>query len=599
MPSNTEKLFKELAKLTNQTNIRYNKRLLKSYKVALAQIRDDITQLYAKFGNSTTFASAANRLANLEKNVASAIIDLTGDNIKTIRSATAATYDLNYKGTNKIFGEFGILNQRAVAASVVNPYRWEGALDRYNSQDLAKIRNITTSALITGEGLNSTLKKVTDVTNISSRNAMRILRTEIHRNENAAKLASIDANIDYAKELGIEFRKTWISVIDDRTRDSHITMNRQQANPISGFFTFPNGGTASAPGNSGIPEEDINCRCTVILDVPEDVEREYMTADETIRRKQAIDDVASGKRPRPVLGSPGQTAPIAEQTGLTRGQQAEADIAAGRKQRPVLGSPSAKAPTTEIPQSGVDRGLLSREFSAAELDAPFTKEQYKLMQGQMMRDHGVPVFADNGLTLRRMKYMNQGLDEAFTELKNTSKVFTNEYNKTITQISLKKSEYLHIGGQDASSRAIGSFNSSIGPKGFKEIEFASNYKFPVTDKLTLGGGTVDTSIKGVIRHEYGHYAYQTNMQISKFSHQPYGWLKNSAGETFEDVLKNSGISRAGIKTEISGYASTSLNETFAESFSAITHPQYFSYKKRLPLSIEKWLIDVFQIIKPI
>jgi len=270
--SNPKKLFGELEKLTNQINIKYNKRLIKSYKVALSQVRDEIVQLYAKFGNTPTFQQAANRLANLEKNLASALIDLTGKNVETIRGATLASHTENFNGTNKIFTEFGVLNRRAVAASVVNPMRWEGALDRYASQDLAKIRNIVTNALLTGEKLDSTLKKVTGKMNISIGYAQRILRTEIHRNENAAKLQSIDANIAYAKELGLNMRKVWSSVIDGRTRDSHIEMNLKSAN-ANGIFTFPSGNTTLAPGLSGIAVEDINCRCSVILDFVKETEK--------------------------------------------------------------------------------------------------------------------------------------------------------------------------------------------------------------------------------------------------------------------------------------------------------------------------------------
>ena len=66
-----------------------------------------------------------------------------------------------------------------------------------------------------------------------------------------------------AKKLGIEVQKVIMAIRDSRTRDQSRTMNDQVADE-NGLFTYPNG-VKGLPGNTGIPEYDINDRETIIL----------------------------------------------------------------------------------------------------------------------------------------------------------------------------------------------------------------------------------------------------------------------------------------------------------------------------------------------
>ena len=68
-----------------------------------------------------------------------------------------------------------------------------------------------------------------------------------------------------AQQSGVPAKKTWIAALDQRTRDTHIDAHETyQANPIDLNDDFLVGGGAGlAPGQIGLPEEDINCRCTV------------------------------------------------------------------------------------------------------------------------------------------------------------------------------------------------------------------------------------------------------------------------------------------------------------------------------------------------
>ena len=80
----------------------------------------------------------------------------------------------------------------------------------------------------------------------------RIADTEMHRIANTAAL-------DTAKMAGAR-NKTWVTMMDDRVRDSHDYLLGQTVGIDEDFYTW-DGAHAPAPGMFGIPEEDCNCRC--------------------------------------------------------------------------------------------------------------------------------------------------------------------------------------------------------------------------------------------------------------------------------------------------------------------------------------------------
>lgn len=87
----------------------------------------------------------------------------------------------------------------------------------------------------------------------------RIARTEINRAANSGR-------IEGWRQTGVVTGKSWIAAIDGRTRDTHIDVHVEtQANPIPLNAEFEVGECrGDAPGQTGCPHEDINCRCTMI-----------------------------------------------------------------------------------------------------------------------------------------------------------------------------------------------------------------------------------------------------------------------------------------------------------------------------------------------
>lgn len=87
-----------------------------------------------------------------------------------------------------------------------------------------------------------------------------INQQELHRIYELAKYESAK----WAKEDGYDVDKTWNTQEDERVRNtkraSHVAMHLKSLELDDKFDLVPSGQT-DTPANSGIPEQDINCRC--------------------------------------------------------------------------------------------------------------------------------------------------------------------------------------------------------------------------------------------------------------------------------------------------------------------------------------------------
>ena len=106
---------------------------------------------------------------------------------------------------------------------------------------------------------------------LRNRRAQNIARNEIHD----AYIHGQQATWEQAASDGFlepdRTRRQWLPVGDERTRDEHAQV--PGLNPggvaLGEPFKIP-GGVAMGPGQSGRPSFDINCRCTVVLEIEDD-----------------------------------------------------------------------------------------------------------------------------------------------------------------------------------------------------------------------------------------------------------------------------------------------------------------------------------------
>ena len=92
-----------------------------------------------------------------------------------------------------------------------------------------------------------------------------------NRSETIARTETISASnqssLFAARETGLSLDKEWIATRDGRTREDHADADGQTVGIDDNFVV--GGVEMDAPGDSGDPGQDINCRCTIGYHVKE------------------------------------------------------------------------------------------------------------------------------------------------------------------------------------------------------------------------------------------------------------------------------------------------------------------------------------------
>ena len=268
----TEKLFfKRLANIEQE--------LLSDYKAAQQKIITKLRVLYSKLsvpmGENQLFnASQFNRLNNLEQQINELIKDLnrsTKQNLtKNIKNEFAqGYYSQGYmiEVSTQANLRFGLLNPETISASVANPLnaiKWETRVGVNSAKLAGQIRTEITSGLIQGNGIQETARNISKKFGSQlSNDVERIVRTETMRARSWGNLTGYEQAKGFADKAGIDLHRIWLSTLDSKTRELHVSIDGQPENE-DGNFTFSDGVVLSAPRLSGVAEHDIRCRCDAI-----------------------------------------------------------------------------------------------------------------------------------------------------------------------------------------------------------------------------------------------------------------------------------------------------------------------------------------------
>lgn len=143
-----------------------------------------------------------------------------------------------------------------------------------------QIQSVMTQSLLQGEAIPNIAKRLAIA--VGEKNfhaAIRNARTMTTRAENYGRLDAYKR----AQNMGIELRKQWISMLDHRTRDSHVDLDGEVADLDK---PFSNG--MDCPGGMGPPEEVYNCRCRMISVIKG---YEINTSDMSLRTDAKLGDM--------------------------------------------------------------------------------------------------------------------------------------------------------------------------------------------------------------------------------------------------------------------------------------------------------------------
>lgn len=263
-----------------------------AYTRQLEETTAIVTRLLAVDPAELTLAQRAQLLrnSNILEELQQRVAIFTGQTRESVEAISRAALDgayassgwavNQYVGVNMVFGG---VNDRAVAAAVGISGDFEAlagfmpraevlrhkrildtALDVNYAGDMRKrISRAVTDGVIRGEGVPKIRKRLQDALEISRRQAETIARTE------GLRAMSLGSQIAYddAADQGINVRQVWDATLDSRTRPDHVVMDGRVQDPETGLFDTPWGRPAPGPHRTGLPEQDINCRCTVTPEV--------------------------------------------------------------------------------------------------------------------------------------------------------------------------------------------------------------------------------------------------------------------------------------------------------------------------------------------
>ena len=166
------------------------------------------------------------------------------------RQANKSIFDklrkkVNIKATrNNLFGTLDDATEELLSKTFI-------ASKRTLARVATDINSLITAGYTSGKGINVVAQLLqTRFNQLQTWEAKRIARTEIHNAHNNAVMKTYESlNVEYTQ---------WIAADDDRTRESHIEVDREII-PMGG--TYSNG--LAYPGDTSGPiEEWINCRCS-------------------------------------------------------------------------------------------------------------------------------------------------------------------------------------------------------------------------------------------------------------------------------------------------------------------------------------------------
>lgn len=134
-----------------------------------------------------------------------------------------------------------------------------GLLDK-DPQDLIDETKMemTINVEVAGKTWRDRITEYLDDDNSTVEDFQRVAETDSTRIYNTAV-------VDGGKASGIQgVRKEWVTMMDDRVRDTHDYLQSMVVPLEDKFFTY-DGDSAMAPGGFALPENNINCRCTLNL----------------------------------------------------------------------------------------------------------------------------------------------------------------------------------------------------------------------------------------------------------------------------------------------------------------------------------------------
>jgi hypothetical protein len=284
-----DKYEAELRKANDQQVKVTEQVIRRNFEIVLHDIIAEIGLLFSKLerDGKLTYADMAkySRLRKLEKSIMEQVDQMSAKNQRALQRLLRQAYQHSYEWmawaiekesrARLAYAAVPLDRIDAIIEEPIGGRPLKGRLSRLRKQTIDELFRRITADLVEGATLKKMTEDVREVLNISHADTIRIVRTEAHRIQEAATLASAQ----HATEQGVVMLKKWNSLHDQKVRHTaqanHRMMDGQEVRADEDFELRPGGGKGKAPGNTGVAAHDINCRCFTTYRIAEIQKKQY------------------------------------------------------------------------------------------------------------------------------------------------------------------------------------------------------------------------------------------------------------------------------------------------------------------------------------
>lgn len=260
----------------------------KNYQKLLQELRHYMADEYSRYAEDDKLTydilQKNGYYARFLEEVEQKIDDISPEVRRTIRSTVEQTYEHTYNGmidclqktaTGVDLGVLKGCTPEVIKRAVENPISkltLNDRLEKHRKEIIYDIKQDISVGLMNGDRYSTMANRIKKSVEGDYKKAIRIARTETHRVREAGNHdAAVSVN-DALKNstAGVQMMKTWRTMKDERVRPAKAKGRKRKYDhrkmegisiPIDEEFTLPSGAKTTAPGQSGVAGEDINCRC--------------------------------------------------------------------------------------------------------------------------------------------------------------------------------------------------------------------------------------------------------------------------------------------------------------------------------------------------
>lgn len=265
-----DKWNKELAALSKRHYKEMDNELYNFYKNALKELKIEIKNYLERY-DELSFSKRLELESQFKKagRIDEILTELSGKTTQTVSDYTRDELQRGYngvwytiEGAENVQLDFGMLPEGYIDQLVnanIDGQNFSARLYQYRNQLAERATSALLDGAVRGVGYRKVAKLIGDLTEANYKQALRIARTEGGRVQSTAKQKAYEE----AKDKGVDIQKQWMSTLDQKTRDTHQSLDGQTVD-IEDEFESESGNKAKGPKLFGVASEDVNCRCTTL-----------------------------------------------------------------------------------------------------------------------------------------------------------------------------------------------------------------------------------------------------------------------------------------------------------------------------------------------